>query len=66
MNDINSAKNYLLSFYLDIPIELCQYYEEDEEDLECTPDVKYNVALKNKWIAILSNRKRFESDSYDG
>ena len=55
MNDKNSAVNYRLSFYLDIPEESCQYYEEDYEDLECTPHVDYNLALTNKWVVILSN-----------
>ena len=66
MNDISSPENYRLSIYFDIPEELCQYNEDDHVDLQCTPDVKYDIALDSKWIAILNNQKRFVSDKYDG
>ena len=55
MNDINSAENYKLSFFFDIPEELCQYYEEDYLDVQCAPGVDYDLALSNKWIVILNN-----------
>ena len=66
MNDFNSAVTYRLSFYFDIPYDLCQNDYEDEVDLQCTPGVKYDRALAEKWIAIINNQKRFVSDNYDG
>ena len=55
MNDVNSSENYRLSIFFDIPEELCHYNKEDYEDLQCTPDVKYDIALDSKWIVILNN-----------
>ena len=66
MNDIASAEAYRLSFYFDIPLELCQNEWEDGVDLRCTPDVDYDSQFEYLWVAILSNQKRFVSDNYEG
>ena len=66
MNDVNSEVNYKLSFYFDIPYHLCKNNEEDLVDLQCTPSIEYEIALKDKWISILYNQKRYVSDNYDG
>ena len=66
MNIITSARANRLSFYFDIPDEFCPNKEEDKVDIGCTPDVKYDLEFYQKWVVILSNQKRFVSDSYDG
>ena len=66
MNDINSVETYRLVFYFDIPYELCLNDEEDEVDLYCNQSIQNIRALEDKWIAILSNQRRFVSDNYDG
>ena len=66
MNDLSSALNYKLSIFFDIPEEYCEYDKEDYLDLECQTDFDYDLAQDNKWIVMLSNQKRFESDNYDG
>ena len=46
MNDVNSKEAYRLSFYFDIPEELCTNHADDHADLQCTPDVMYDIALR--------------------
>ena len=66
MNDLSSYSAYRMTFYFDIPEALCQTKYEDDVDLHCNPGVKYDRALYQKWITILSNQKRLVSDNYDG
>ena len=66
MNDLNSAETYRLSFWFNIPPDLCQSKFEDDVDMYCNPGIKYQKALQNKWIVILNNQKRIVSKNYDG
>ena len=45
MNDLNSSEAYRLSFYFDIPLNMCQNKYEDAVDMGCTPGVKYDISL---------------------
>ena len=54
-----------LGIRFSIPERFCEYDEEDEQDLECTPSVKYNLQLTNKYVVLLQNRLRFDSDLYE-
>ena len=66
MNDITAAEAYRLSFCFDIPYHLCENEYYDELDTSCTPSIAYERALAGKYLVILSNQKRFDSNNYDG
>ena len=64
MNDVNSSKAFRLSFYFEIPQALCQNEWWENKDLECTPSIEYDRALASKWIVLLHNQQRFDSEVY--
>ena len=50
-----------LKISLTVPEEFCR---ETPYSMECVTDRDYGYTMHNKWLAILQNRKRFESNSY--
>ena len=62
MNDGSSNNFSMLTLNFFIPDDLCFNYEEDS--LSCDPGVDYWKEMAHKYLIILENQKRFESDNY--
>ena len=63
MNDRNAGKVKQLIINFKIPASQCA---NDTNTMECVPIVEYEQELSWKFITILQNRKRLETDRYDG
>ena len=62
MNDRNTNKAKQLVIDFKIPASQCT---NDSNAIECVPSEEYELDLSQKFVTILQNRKRLETDSYD-